>query len=268
MNLNAQCGMSMRRFLIAFLCFAASGCASASMSQTGFLNRELTVGGITYRYVVYVPREYRPDRKWPVLLFLHGAGERGSDGLHQTQVGLGPAIRSNPDRFPMIVVMPQVPADQRWLEQPAEAAMLALDRSVAEFNGDSHRTYLTGLSMGGYGVWHLALAHPDRFAAIAPVCGGILPHDTAKSVRQSPLNSAAADPYMFTAEGIRSLKVWVFHGADDPIVPVSESRMMVKALREKQADVQYTEYPGVGHGSWEKAYSEEELWRWMLAQRK
>ena len=254
--------------LLAVLSLIATGCASSTMTETGFLNRQITVAGKSWRYVVYVPREFRPDRQWPVLLFLHGAGERGDDGLHQTQVGLGPAIRWNPDRFPMIVVMPQVPAEQRWLDEPADVAMAALDQSIVEFNGDRKRTYLTGISMGGYGVWHLALAHPDRFAAIVPVCGGILPQKTTTSVRQSPLNLAAADPYAFTAEKLRAIPVWIFHGADDATVPVTESRRMLEALRAIHADVRYTEYPGVGHGSWEKAYGEEELWSWLLKQKK
>lgn len=228
-----------------------------------FHNRTVRVDGREFPYVVYVPEDVR--RPAPVILFLHGAGERGSDGMKQTLVGIGPVLRKHPERVPAIVVMPQVPADQRWLGDPADAAMKALDASIAEFGGDPHRVYLTGLSMGGYGTWHLALAHPDRFAAIVPICGGLLPHETTTSIRQSPLTAGTSDPYAFTAKALKSIPVWIFHGGSDPIVPVSESRRMAEALRAENADVHFTEYRGVGHNSWDRAYAEEDLWRWMFA---
>lgn len=235
--------------------------------QTGFLDRTLTIHGHTYPYVVYVPRDYDRARKWPVILFLHGAGERGSDGLKQTQIGVGAAIRARPDRVHAIAVFPQVPTDQRWLGEPADAAIEALDRAMREFNGDPDRVVLTGLSMGGYGTWHLALAHPRRFAALAVVCGGLLPHETTSSVQRSPLTAQADDPYAFTAQSLRHLPIRIFHGADDPVVPVDESRRMHEALRAVDADVRYTEYPATGHNSWTPAYGDEELWTWMMASR-
>ena len=236
--------------------------------QTGFLDRTLTIGATTYPYTVYVPRDFDPKRRWPVILFLHGAGERGDDGRRQMQIGVGAAIRSHPERVPAIVVVPQAPIDGRGLGDPAGAAMSALDRSIAELNGDRDRVYLTGLSMGGYGAWHLALAHPDRFAAVAVVCGGLLPHETATSVRQSPLTMNASDPYAFTAHALRRLPIWIFHGADDPVIPVTESRQMADALRNHAADVRYTEFPGVGHNAWDSAYGQAELWTWLFAQRR
>ncbi|MGZ7041379.1 MAG: serine hydrolase, partial [Thermoanaerobaculia bacterium] len=196
------------------------------------------------------------------------AGERGSDGLHQTVIGLGNAVRWHPERFPMIAVFPQAPANTRWIGEPLDAAMQALDRATAEFHGDRDRTYLTGLSMGGYGTWHAAMAYPDRFAAIAPVCGGILKPETAESVRQSPLTAGASDPYAATAQKVRHLPVWIFHGGADATIPVGESRRMEEELRKLGAEVRYTEYPGVGHNSWERTYDEPELWSWMLGIRK
>ncbi len=236
-------------------------------------NRVVTVNGREFPYVVLDPssRERgeggrRPDEGLrPVILFLHGAGERGSDGMRQTLVGLGPVLRDHPERVPAIVVMPQVPPDERWLGDPAEAAMKALDAAVAEFGGDRNRVYLTGLSMGGYGTWHLALAHPDRFAAIVPVCGGLMPHDTALSVRQSPLTMSASDPYAFTAHALRAMPVWIFHGAADATIPASESQRLTDALKKEGADVHYTVYPGVGHNAWDRAYADEEMWRWILS---
>lgn len=236
--------------------------------QTGFLDRSVTVGGTAFPYVVYVPPQWTPERKWPVIVFLHGAGERGSDGLRQTQVGIGPAIRWNRERVPAIVILPQAPEDERWIGAPAEAAMRAVDATMREFAGDPDRLTLTGLSMGGYGTWHLALAYPDRFAALAPVCGGIVPAGSATSVRQSPLTASAEDPYTFAAVRLRHIPVWIFHGADDTVVLPSESRKMHEALRAAKGDVRYTEYEGVGHNSWERAYGEEAFWTWLLAQRR
>jgi predicted peptidase len=238
------------------------------MMLTGFLDRSVTIGGRSYPYVVYVPRDWSRDRTWPVVLFLHGAGERGSDGQGPVQVGLGSAIRSAPERFPALVVFPQVPAEERWIGGPADAAMAALDAVAREFHGDRERLYLTGLSLGGFGTWHLALSHPDVFAAIVPVCGGIVPHGSAISVRQSPLTTAESDPYAFTAQRLRHLPVWMFHGDDDTVIEPSESRTMHDALRAVGANVRYTEYEGVGHNAWDRAYGEAELWSWLFEQRR
>jgi predicted peptidase len=233
--------------------------------QTGFLNRSVTVRGRQYPYVVYVPREFDAAHKWPVILFLHGSGERGSDGLRPLQIGLGAAIRFDPSRVPAIVVFPQAPADTRWIGDPADAAMAALDRSIAELNGDRARTYLTGLSMGGYGTIHLALAHPDRFAALAVVCGGLLPHPTTTAVARSPLIPENAEPYSFVAQSLPKVPIWIFHGADDTVVPPEESRRLYEELKKAGANVRYTEYPGVGHNAWDRAYGEADFFTWMLA---
>jgi len=243
-------------------------CRTAGEHQTGFLDRSVVVGGTTYPYVVYLPRDYDGSRSWPVILFLHGAGERGSDGHRATQIGVAKAIRSAPERVTAIAVFPQAPQETRWLGQPADAAMLALDRSIAEFNGDPDRVYLTGLSMGGYGTWHLALAHPNRFAALVPVCGGILPQATALSVRQSPLTIHAADPHAFVAHELRHLPIWIFHGSADTTISVAESRRMAEELRKEEAAIRYTEYPGVGHNAWDPAFADPELWQWLFAQRR
>jgi len=215
---------------------------------SGFLDRTTRIGATTYRYVVYVPFDWTPERAWPVILFLHGVGERGTDGLRQSEVGLGRAIRMNPERVPAIAVFPQLQPEQRWLGEPAEAAMQALDEAIAEFNGDPQRLYLTGLSLGGFGVWHLAQLHPQSFAAIVPICGGIAPTLTAAAV----------------ARAVRHIPTWIFHGADDDIIPVAESRNMHIAM----AGARYTEYPACGHDSWTRAYGEPELWTWLVAQRR
>ncbi len=260
----------MRRLDRILACIAITAmvvsCRSAStalMPETGFLDRTITLGTVTYPYAVYVPPQYDPGRTWPVVLFLHGAGERGHDGLRQTAVGIGSAIRWDRQRVPMIVVMLQVPDDGRWLDGPLNAAFLALDRSLAEFHGDPDRVILTGMSLGGYGTYALAYDHPDRFAALVPICGGILGHSTASSVIQLPATVGADDPYALVAQRIREIPVWIFHGADDPIIPVEEARRMSRALEHAGAAVRYTELPDTGHNAWDPAYGSAELWQWM-----
>jgi len=255
------------RFLLAFLLLMSANCRSLPPHETGFLNRTVTVGGHVYPYVVYVPRDFDSQREWPVILFLHGSGERGTDGVRATQIGVAAAIRAHPEWIRAIAVFPQAPPESRWLDEPADAAIAALDAAIKEFRGDRTRVYLTGLSMGGYGTYHLALAHPTRFAAAVVVCGGLLPHETTTAVQQSPLTAGAADPYAFTAHALRKLPIWIFHGDADPVIPVAESRRMAEELRREGADVHYTEFPGVGHNSWDRAYGDEELWRWLFTRR-
>jgi predicted peptidase len=250
--------------VLPLLALVLVSCRTMPQPETGFLNRELDGS----RYVVYVPRGWTADRPWPVILFLHGAGERGQEGTRATSVGLGAELRWNPQRIPAVVVFPQAPEETRWLGEPAETAMRALDAAMREFSGDPDRVYLTGLSMGGFGTWHLALAHPDRFAAAVPVCGGIVPNGSATSVRQSPLTAGQADPYAFTARQLRHLPVWMFHGAQDTVILPAESRSMEKALQAAGGAVRYSEYADVGHNAWERAYADEGLWTWLFAQRR
>ncbi len=242
----------------------------ARRAPTGFLDRTVSVDDVTYRYQVYLPFGWTKDRSWPVILVLHGAGERGDDGLAQTQVGIGTAIRQHDDRWPFIIVMPQCRKDTWWTDPKMEAqALAALDRSIKEFHGDRDRVVLTGLSMGGYGTWDLAARYPERWAALAPICGGIEPpKPDVKDIEVELAKENVADPYAATAQKIGKLPVWVFHGGADPTVPPEESRKMVAALKADGGNVQYSEFPGVGHNSWDEAYAEEQLPRWMLEQKR
>lgn len=256
----------MRRLLVPLMALLLCSCGTMPPRETGFLDRTVNVNGRIYPYTVYVPRDFATRSAWPVVLALHGAGERGNDGVRQMQIGAAGALRAHPDWVPAIVVFPQAPADTRWLGEPAEAAMLALDRAMAEFKGDPKRVYITGLSMGGYGTYHLALAHPDRFAALVVVCGGLLPHATTTAVQQSPLTRQASDPYAFTAHALRDHPIWIFHGDADGVIPVEESRRMAAALKAEGADVRYTEYAGVGHNAWDRAYGDAAMWKWLFEQ--
>ncbi len=140
-------------------------------------------------------------------------------------------------------------------------ALTALDQSLKEFHGDSHRVYLTGLSMGGYGTWYIASRNPGRFAALAPVCGGI----RAPKTVPLPAVSTTSDPYADVARKIGTTPVWMFHGSADEVINVDESRQMAAALKANGGNVRYTEYPGVNHNSWDKAYGEPDLIPWLLS---
>ena len=217
-----------------------------SHAPTGFLDKTMTVNGAERKYCVYVPQGYDASRKWPMVVFLHGLGERGDDGLLQTAVGIGNAIRRNSERFPCIVVMPQCPGD-RWWDKAFDHIDAAMDAAMDEFSIDKSRVYLTGLSMGGYGTWGYGALHADRFAALMPVCGG----------------GKTAD-----AAALAKVPIWAFHGEVDSVVKVDESRSMVKAIQDAGGVVKYTEYPGVDHNSWDNAYGDAEAIAWLLSQRK
>jgi predicted peptidase len=241
--------------------------AGAQRVETGFLDRTVTVAGKSFRYQVYIPADYATRPTWPVILFLHGAGERGNDGLLQTTVGLGPAIRQAPGRFPAVVVFPQVPPDSQWVGTPAEMALAALAQTLAEFHGDRDRVYLTGLSMGGHGSWYLAYRHPELFAAIAPICGWVEdPPRFSGSVPVVPPDSGPPLPAL--ARRLARTPVWIFHGEMDAVVPVTASREPAAALKAVSPDARYTEYLGLNHNSWDATYASDEFLRWLFAQRR
>lgn len=235
--------------------------------ETGFLDRTLTVAGQSSRYQVYVPADYPTRAPWPVILFLHGAGERGTDGLLQTTVGLGPAIRRDPARYPAIIVFPQVPPDSQWVGTPAEMALAALTETMDEFQVDPDRVYLTGLSMGGHGTWYLAYRHPELFAAIAPICGWVQDFPQFRgSVPVVPADSG--DALAALARQLATTPIWIFHGEIDAVVPVSASREAAHALEAVSGNVRYTEYLGTNHNSWDATYASREFTRWLFEQRR
>lgn len=247
-----------------------SASLTVEAAETGFLNRTVQIGSETYRYQVFVPSGWDKKQKWPVILFLHGAGERGDDGFVQTEVGIGTAIRRGVARFPAIIVMPQCRKNIWWTEDAMQAQALgALEKSIKEFNGDRERLYLTGISMGGYGTWGLATKYPGKFAALAPVCGGIR---VPRAVRPPDASldatpGTATDLYAEAAKKIGATPVWIFHGGADRVVPTEESQKMNEALKAASGNVKYTEYENVGHNSWDKAYAEPELMKWLLSQK-
>jgi len=218
--------------------------------ETGFLNRKIELHGVTYRFQVYLPEEWRRDdhRQWPIILFLHGRGERGSEGMWQTQIGLPAQVRDHPERWPFIIVMPQCPLGSVWTDPEILAmAIAALDEETAEFHADVDRTYLTGLSLGGYGAWELARSlfwsyAPERWQELAT-----LPAEYAKALGRTP--------------------VWLFHGVDDPVVQPRESELMFDALKANDGHVRLWMYQSLKHDCWTRAFNEPELPRWLLAHR-
>lgn len=226
----------------------------AQGQENGLLNRNLKLGATSYTYQVYVPQSVRGKQNAPVILFLHGIGQRGSGGFLPTDGVKGSMVRHYLEKVPAIVVLPQCRKGSYWSDPLMDRMVIeAVDRTVEEFSADPERLYLTGVSMGGYGAWSLAAEHPGKFAAIVSICGG------------SPARDG--DRFASVARRIGRTPAWVFHGADDRVVPVSESRQMVEALKAAKGNVRYSEYEGVGHNVWLKALQERELLPWMLKQR-
>ena len=243
--------------------------ACSVMSQRpapgAFVERTLALDGASHRYQVFVPTRQAGGAHPPVILFLHGSGERGSDGARPTQVGLGPHVRARAAQFPAIVVFPQAPDNAEWSGASAALALQALDAATREFHGDARRSYLTGLSMGGYGVWELALLQPRRFAALVPVCGAIRPPSDERALYVTPV-AGEADPYAALAARLHAVPTWIFHGARDDVVPPEDDRRTAAALKAAGGDVRYTEFPDANQNAWDPAYATPELWTWLFAQ--
>lgn len=252
--------------LLLLMMASATATVAAAPAPGRFLTREISLGGSTHRYQVFVPAHRDHRAGLPVILFLHGSGERGDDGTLQTQAGLGPYVRDNAADFPALVVFPQSPEGRSWEGATAQMALAALDASVQEFGGDPHRITLTGMSRGGYGSYSLAMMEPDRFAALVPVCGGI-----TSPRREEPLQVTAVagqdDAFAAAAARLKRIPTWIFHGARDEVVPPQQSRRMFEAMKAAGADVRYTELADAGHNSWDAAYRDDGMWAWLFAQR-
>ena len=199
----------------------------------------------TYRYALYLPDGYAKGKKYPIVFFLHGAGERGDDVKLVRVHGPFKHIDKG-EKFDFICVAPQCPANSFWTNE-VQTLNLFVDRICEALGADTERIYLTGLSMGGYGTWALALAHPEKFAAILPVCGMGMP---------------------WAASALKNMPVWAFHGCDDPVVPATGSIDMVNAVNKAGGKAKLTLYDGIGHDSWSITYQNREVYDWLLAQRR
>jgi predicted peptidase len=196
-------------------------------------------------YLLYLPPDYEAKDAWPLVVFLHGAGERG-DNLDRVKVHGPPKLIEKGKDFPAIVVSPQCAAGRWWHSQLLELTAL-IDEIEEKYKVDPDRIYLTGLSMGGFGTWALAAYTPNRFAAIMPICGG---------------------GEVLAARSLAHVPTWVFHGAKDPIVPLARAEAMVKALEKLKGNVKFTVYPDALHDSWTATYDNPEVWEWLFAQKR
>jgi predicted peptidase len=241
--------------------------------ETGFLDRSIAMAGQVFRYQVYVPLEHTAVAEWPVLVDLHGDGSQGSDGIHQTRRGIADAIRSKRSSYPTLVLFPQAQSGTSFsFTEMQDLVSAELEQTRKEFHGDPKRIYLIGFSMGGSGVYRLAHRWPDRFAAIVPIAGAVVPPTSipakvVKADQQANPFVSAPDPYAALAERIASIPIWIFHGEADQAISVENSRRMSEALITAGAAIRYTEYGETDHvGTAAKAYADPELIRWLLAQ--
>jgi dienelactone hydrolase len=238
----------------ALVLFILTSRVLAGAADRGFVDRVLRDDRGEHKYVVFVPHDYAPEKEWPVILFLHTAADRGTDGRAPVETGLGPAIRAREQSFPFIAVFPQcedrdASARGGWLPDTADAkrALAILDEVERSYRTDKDRVFLTGISMGGFGAWAIAAADPDRWAAVVPISGGSDPDTAAK---------------------LTNLPIWCFHGAADRIVPADESRRMVAAVEQAGGKSLFTEFEATGHNVWDAAYGSRELFTWLLAQKR
>ncbi len=238
----------MKHISILLVAIVAAACAESrilaeekpGVQATAQLNTQVKV---QIGYLLYLPKDYEKQTSWPLMLFLHGAGERGDD-LELVKKHGPPKLIAAGKEFPFIVVSPQCPRGKWW--EPIELVAL-LDEIGEKYKVDPDRIYVTGLSMGGFGSWRLAAFAPDRLAAIAPICGG-------------------GETY-WTKE-FAHLPVWAFHGAKDAAVPLERSQAMVDALKKNGGDPKLTIYPEAGHDSWTETYDNPEIYGWFLAQKR
>lgn len=240
--------------------------------ETGFLDRSAVVEGTEYLYQIYVPRAYGGSSEWPVILYLHGCGPSawGEDGVKQTRYELADAIRADTERFPALVVLPQMPLGTHWLGVGANVARAALQRTIDEYRIDESRLYLMGFSCGANGAWKLAYEEPERFAALVPVSGWARRRDNGRGTVYPAIATAAGpDEFSAVARRVREIPTWILHGADDVQVQLEEAQGMWRALAARGAPVRYTEMPGVAHrAAIADALQTDGLVTWLLQQRK
>jgi predicted peptidase len=224
-----------------FGCSATQQITGGSQTEQ-ILQKEITQT-VQVGYLLYLPENYNTSKNFPLILFLHGAGERGVD-LEKVKVHGPPKLIANGKSFPFIIVSPQCPENQWWSSEVLDAL---LNEIADKYNVDEERIYVTGLSMGGFATWDLAIKYPNRFAAIAPICGG----------------------GNFRLAGIlKDLPIWVFHGAKDNVVPLKSSQEMVDVLEKSGGNVKFTIYPEAGHDSWTETYNNPELYEWFSKQKR
>lgn len=236
---------------------------SPVLSGIGFDRKVISIGDARIPYLVHKPLDYL-NKKHPVILFLHGSGERGDNGVSQMREGLGPTLRRRPDLYPAVVVMPQLPRGLRWEHRlnevsVADLVLKSLSSTLVEYNGDPDCQYLTGISMGGFGCWDIAARHPDLFAAVVPICGGGNPGTVTQQLAELPL--------------------WVFHGQFDIQVPVWRATEMIDAVKRAggmnikgkiigDREVSAKEFTRADHFIWDEVYGYGPMIDWLFTQKR
>jgi predicted peptidase len=233
---------------------ATAGCGHLDMDSansrapkgTGFMVKQLTFDGQTRNYGLFVPHDYSTAKPAPVIVFLHGVLQAGSDGVKNMGQGIGPVIAMQPEKYPFIVVFPQSGGDWKGADRE-KLALAVLDEVQKTYSTDNKRVILTGLSNGGYGVWHIGADHPERFTALVPVAGFSDYDDVPK---------------------LTALPIWCFHNSGDFLVPSGGSREMCVRINAAGGHAKYTQLDAVGHDCWVQVYGNPELLTWMMAQKK
>ncbi len=237
----------LRNFYLSYcLLLWTSACNAQAVS--GLLEAEQKTTVVeNLHYYLYFPEEYEKNdqQEFPLLLFLHGGGESGME-LDALKTNGPPKLIAEGKQFPFLILAPQHPEKKKWWN--TRAVKQLLDSVIARHRVDEKRIYLTGLSRGGAAAWEMAVQYPDRFAALAVVCG------------MTPV------PYASWIE--KDMPIWVFHGTDDKSIPFAESEDMVRALRALGHEVKFTVYQGIGHNVWEQAYNDDTLYQWFINQRR
>jgi len=220
---------------------------SCSAQSQLIADEKETVSVENLQYYLYFPKGYEEteSEKFPLLLFLHGGGEAGGT-LEDLKTNGPPKLLAEGKEFPFLILAPQNPYKRKWWN--TRAVMQLLDTIIETNRVDIDRIYLSGLSRGGSAAWELAVQYPDKFAALAVVCG--------------------MTPVPYAAWINKKLPIWVFHGTEDRSIPISESEDMVTKLKEMGYDVTFTRYEGVGHNAWVRAYNTEELYEWLMKQKR
>lgn len=271
--------LSRKSFVTLFLFILCTSVGYAQAPRRAdFLKRSVTLGANTVDYRVYIPVGYDSAKKYPVVLYLHGSGGKGND--NEKQIGgpqLGSVIQLFDAKYPeryrsFIAVFPQT--QNYWFGDAAEQAVKALDQTVTEFNGDANRLYLTGFSLGGYGSWYLAAKYPRKFAAIVPASGGVVPPSSVPLAALKPFMPiemfafySSPDPYAAFAKVVGKTPVWIFHGGQDEVVDVKESRKMETALKAAGGTVKYTEYAEEKHFIMDRVFTDAEFLKWLMSQK-
>lgn len=263
--MDAQAGwLAVLALAVVTAACATTPATDATASNTGFVFASLDVGGHSYPYALYAPRTYGDSRAWPLILFLHGKGECGRDGSRQLSVGLAPELLARPERWPFLVLFPQKPGEDDEWEQYEAALLAMLDEVAGRYQVDPDRVLLSGLSQGGHGTWVLGARHPEKWAALVPICGyaSAPPRSQVGDHLAPAFRGSAAE----LAPALARLPIWAFHGDADDTVPVAATLELVAATERAGGSPIVTIVPGAGHNSWDPAYRNPQLAEWMLQQ--